>query len=415
MTTFVNQHLSVSRLRLFEECPRAFYFRYVEKDKDPIPENTDAPDFGKVIHAVLEGYYLEDVLLEGYSGPIETEKLLGRYRTLVRDGYHELAPGLVADLTAYQEGLQILRTYARSHPFVDHMVTLDVEREFRLPVGRTSILGYIDRVEKVDDETVRIIDYKTNRRLYRREELEDDLQMSVYGWAARVLYPWARKVEFEFEMLRFDARQRTVRTLEQLDDVSGYVEDLGGRTETEEKWPAKLNPNCSYCASRRRCDAYERALKKGHEVTRASKDDIDGLVEEREAVARIAKVAYARQKEIDDVLKARLDRTESGEFIAGGKRITFVAQSTTTYPRSVVDTFVRYGRSAVGIDLSQDAVEKRLLRVVPREVEALLDEVVTKIPERSVGDAMLLKATVDGLVHKEPTTPKLDVRPVKKR
>lgn len=36
-------------------------------------------------------------------------------------------------------------------------------------VGPFTVLGFIDRVDRVDDETVEVIDYKTNRLLFSRE------------------------------------------------------------------------------------------------------------------------------------------------------------------------------------------------------------------------------------------------------
>jgi RecB family exonuclease len=52
--------------------------------------------------------------------------------------------------------------------------------EFRLPLGSSSAIGCIDRVNRVNDETIEVVDYKTNRAIFTREEVDDSLQLSLY-------------------------------------------------------------------------------------------------------------------------------------------------------------------------------------------------------------------------------------------
>ncbi len=48
---FKNHHLSVSRLKLYENCPRAFELRYI---REAPTEGSTATDFGTCLHNVLE-------------------------------------------------------------------------------------------------------------------------------------------------------------------------------------------------------------------------------------------------------------------------------------------------------------------------------------------------------------------------
>src|SRR5690606_37092861 len=163
---------------------------------------------------------------------------------------------------------------------------LAVEKEFRIPAGRFTVLGYIDRIDWVNDETVRVIDYKTNRQLFNRDEVDHSLQLSLYQIAAKQLYPWAKRVELVFWKLRHGVWQETARTDAQLDDALAYVETLGEQTERATQFPAKLNTNCNYCDHRRHCPAYAEALEGKREEVCADLDDLEAVARERQEVAQ---------------------------------------------------------------------------------------------------------------------------------
>ena len=97
--------------------------------------------------------------------------------------------GLVG-LHEFGEGVAMLRDFVRAQGVVAHRDVLAVEHEFRLPVGRFTVLGFIDRVDRVDDETIEIVDYKTNRQLFTRDEVDTSLQLTLYEAAARQPAEW---------------------------------------------------------------------------------------------------------------------------------------------------------------------------------------------------------------------------------
>jgi hypothetical protein len=78
------------------------------------------------------------------------------------------------------------------------------EPAFKLPVDGDkyfTLRGRIDRVDKLDDETVEIIDYKSGSRVawdsqdrHKKEpaDLHKEIQPRMYHLAAKHLYPWAK-------------------------------------------------------------------------------------------------------------------------------------------------------------------------------------------------------------------------------
>lgn len=390
LATFKNDRLSVSRLKLYEQCPRQFFHKYVDREhKDDIDvyEKGEPAEFGTVLHAALELIY-QWIVAEEYSGRFPEGQLIVFYRE-VWQASKLVGTGL------YKEGLDLLRAFARDTPLVDHMNILAVEQEFNIDIDGFNMNGFIDRVDKLDDETIEIVDYKSARLMFTKSDLDTDLQMSVYGKAARVLYPWAKYARFTFRMLRHGLDQRTTRTAKTIDDAAGYVVALGKRTETDTVWEAKLNENCAYCDFRRRCEKYKLAVAGQLEITRAeSSDGLAEIAREREIVAIVAKTAYGRRDELDKILKAALAESDRDFLDAGDRRYQFIDQKTSiiTDPFDAIATLEEAGvpRAVIvaeALMLDQKKVEELrtgLLELQSREQQDLtrvkLNSVTARVP-----------------------------------
>lgn len=382
MTTvapFKNQHLSYSRLSRFETCPLSYRLHYIEKKQ---AEPGLPLRFGKTIHAVLERL-IKEVVDDERTGPLSEERAIELYR-------EAWGAERLTGMDVFAEGLAILRRFIAEQGVVDHRDVLAIEKEFRLPVGPFEVLGFIDRVDWIDDETVEVIDYKTNHQLFTRDEVDTSLQMSLYEVAVRRLWPWAKKVKLTFWMLRHGVRQETTRTEEQLADALAYVETLGRQTETATAYPARLNTNCSYCDHRKQCPAYADALKGKREFIVEDLADLEGVAREREEVARLAKALYARKEELEDILKAQLK--ERDELVLGGVRYRMFATTSLDYP---LEPTLSLLADATG--LSRDEVLGKLGAIDKKALDALLKSLGKKLDKPRVS---LLKAELEAHADK---------------
>ena len=382
MTTvapFKNQHLSYSRLSRFETCPLSYRLHYIEKKQ---AEPGLPLRFGKTIHAVLERL-IKEVVDDERTGPLSEERAIELYR-------EAWGAERLTGMDVFAEGLAILRRFIAEQGVVGHRDVLAIEKEFRLPVGPFEVLGFIDRVDWIDDETVEVIDYKTNHQLFTRDEVDTSLQMSLYEVAVRRLWPWAKKVKLTFWMLRHGVRQVTTRTEEQLADALAYVETLGRQTETATEYPARLNTNCSYCDHRKQCPAYADALKGKREFIVEDLADLEGVAREREEVARLAKALYARKEELEDILKAQLK--ERDELVLGGVRYRMFATTSLDYP---LEPTLSLLADATG--LSRDEVLGKLGAIDKKALDALLKSLGKKLDKPRVS---LLKAELEAHADK---------------
>ena len=374
---FVNKHLSYSRLSRFEQCPASFRLHYIDKQT---AEPGVPLKFGKLLHAVLEVLVREHMVNER-SGPLEEDRAIELYR----EGW---AKAGLTGMEVFQEGLVILGDFVRDQGELDHRNVLAIEKEFRLQVGRFTVLGFMDRIDWVDDETVEVIDYKTNRMLFTREEVDHSLQMSLYELAARELWPWAKNVQLTFNMLRHSVRMRTVRTPEQLEAAQSYVETVGAMTEAATEFPARINANCIYCDHRQHCPAYAEGLKGKHEVLCEDTADLDAVARERAEVARLAKILYSRKEELDGIIKAHLQ--DHDELLVDGVRYKMFNTTRLDYP---FEPTLRVLEGTTG--LSRDELVLRVGSIDKKAVDRLVKEV-----SKDRARTRLLKAELENVADK---------------
>ena len=377
---FTNEHLSFSRLSRYEQCPLAFRLHYIDRLEG-------APGlpllFGKAIHATLEDL-LREVLTLKLDGPLDEARALDLWSK------QWLREGGLHGIDVYQEGVSILRDFCRDEGAVRHESVLDIERPFELQIGRFLVVGALDRVNALDAETVEIVDYKSNRVLFTRAEVDASLQMSLYQLAAEKLWPWAKSIRLTFQMLRHSIRMETTRSREQLETAKAYVATLGEQIESATEFPPRLNANCSYCDHKLQCPTYAEALKGKRYVVAENLTDLALVAKEREEVAAIAKLAYSRKGELEEVLRARIEK--DGEVHAAGHKYSLFTIANTTYPfEATVERLVE------GTGLARDEVLRKVAVIDKGALEDLLKESRKRLPRAQVA---MLRADVETLAER---------------
>lgn len=386
---FKNRYLSVFRLKTYEQCPLAFKLRYIEK-ANPVRDPT-AFEMGTLVHEALEMIYLW-IIAEEFSGYVPIDVITQSYRKAFE-------ASKVATVELFQEGLEIVRRYFKMHPQVDHRSILAVEQEFNIKIGDYWVNGFIDRVDKPADDEIEVLDYKTNRLLFTQEEVDSDIQASIYTIACQELYPWARKIKFGFDMLRFDVRLRTERNQDQLKIVEDYVSSIGKRSESlESGYPAKLNSFCAWCDFRTRCPDYAKALSGELLDVVLNTDDIESLTRERERISAVAKIAEARKRTIEKHLKDYIQ--EHGPFSANGLSYSLDQYFSKHYP---LEKTIELLKLRTG--LPEDDIRKEILVIDSKR----MDEFVKSIDIRSATKTML-KAELASVADRKPQKPRIEVR-----
>lgn len=173
----VIEYLSYSQMEAFKTCPLHYKARYILKL--PVP-STAAQSFGTSVHAALNDYYLQ--VLKGEKPKEET-----LFSLLDKNWINEGYLSRVHEKQMKERGKEIMRTFlGKFHQPTSTPLALEQPFIFKITNGNKllKIGGKIDRVDKLEDGRIEIIDYKTGANEPRQTDLDKNLQLTVYALAA---------------------------------------------------------------------------------------------------------------------------------------------------------------------------------------------------------------------------------------
>jgi len=177
-------HFSASQIICYLQCPLQYHFQYemgIAWEKTP-----SAVLFGGAIHKGVE--QINKGLM---NGGIDIAMAKTEFTVAWKDGTSSDEIAWKEDPSElYQKGGQLLELYANE--MKDQKPT-EVELPFRLPIVDPKTGLFIvqrDFVGKIDaiftDDT--IIEIKTTGRSPAQQEIDQNLQITLYSWAYRLLY-----------------------------------------------------------------------------------------------------------------------------------------------------------------------------------------------------------------------------------
>lgn len=142
----------------------------------------------------------------------------------------------------------------------DGVTKVEVERDFTLKMGRAVLSGSADRLEFMDDGSVRIIDLKTGKTPPTNKDTETNPQLGAYQVAAQAgaFGPEATEVAgAQLLYIATSAKQAVTRNQAPLKDPdSNWAKDQIAQAVTvmsNDHFTAKINPMCQMCPVRRSC------------------------------------------------------------------------------------------------------------------------------------------------------------------
>ncbi|MCB9798111.1 ATP-dependent helicase [Candidatus Nomurabacteria bacterium] len=260
---------SFSQIKAYETCPYQYKLMHVLK----IPTKGSASfSFGSSMHNTLHAFYkqiqqLNSAQQASLFGPLVQSSSDGEVQV---PGFRELLDmyekNWISDWYKspsqregyYQKGKEILKTFYESQQG-QWDIPVGLESWFKIQVGDHLLHGRIDRLDKLDDGSLEIIDYKTGKT---KEKLawDDKEQLLIYQIAAQTL-PEFRN-EGQVSKLTFYYLNDNVKTsfigeekdLEKLKTkLSGVLDAIGTRDFTPKPGPF----TCGYCDYKEICEYRE--------------------------------------------------------------------------------------------------------------------------------------------------------------
>lgn len=178
--------VSASRLQTYMDCPRKYYFSFVEKiDHRPVERLKIAPDeMGVIEHDIIEQYFAlrlidENLVFEPKFHEVLCTQALNEF--LVKNKIllnEKIRLVTFFELLHYtQNGIEFLINFCRSN--------LAVKIEFERPLGENpwGLIGYIDCLVHLGDDKIAVFDFKRSGAAVgsKRETLAfDKIQIWVY-------------------------------------------------------------------------------------------------------------------------------------------------------------------------------------------------------------------------------------------
>jgi len=165
------QTWSATKLKTYLSCKRRFYFNYIAKIKEhTLTLKPKSFEVGDIVHKALEKGIKEECLSEEFLSTFFAS-------------YQKNNPYLTLELELWKRKLStfILLENLRKE---NGIKTISVEEPFEIEYQGVKLIGTIDRIDKLSDGTLEILDYKTSSSLKidtaKTYEKTDDFQLEFY-------------------------------------------------------------------------------------------------------------------------------------------------------------------------------------------------------------------------------------------
>lgn len=249
---------SHSRISSFENCPKQFEFRYVQKIES---ESESIEAFvGKRVHEVLERLYE----FAGRGQLPGVEKVVDRYHKLWEEAYDAERVRIVregATLGFYRSlGERCVRGYYLRHYPFDDGETLGLEKRVVFPLddgGEYRMQGIIDRISRARDGAIEVHDYKTGARVPTQRALDEDRQLALYQIGLARELGEDRPFRLVWHYVAKDVTRVSTRTPEALDALRRTTIARIDEIRSAAAYPPRKSALCSWCEYRAICPAFE--------------------------------------------------------------------------------------------------------------------------------------------------------------
>jgi len=238
-----DMRFSASGIKMYEDCPLKFKYAYVLRI--PTPQKTFF-QIGTDVHAVFE--QMSRLKMQGEVPD------MSRARELLDARW---------DPTGFSSHTQERQEYDRMQRMLDFWVdfeqknlneTVGVEEWFDLSLDGAKFGGYIDRLDRTPDGNYIVIDYKTNKTPYTRNQLKEDVQIALYCIAVKEKYGKLPVQAGHMYVNPDVAELRLVDVSEEgVKDVAGRIKEMVSRIIGED-FEVREEPNCRFCDYKGICE-----------------------------------------------------------------------------------------------------------------------------------------------------------------
>jgi len=303
----IPKSLSATSMNVAQLCMARWKAEMFEKAGGPA--NT-AASLGTSVHGALELYVTKCILAGEFPATIATLLLFFKMTYTSTFGSSDV------ETEEYKDGVDMLqRWHARTDFTTFEVLTCEVKTSFDITTSAGPIpFNYIwDRFDRIDADTIRVVDYKSNRWDINPLDLKKKIQARAYGVAAQIQYPEAKKIWVEFDMLRHDGPKGIVFSREENIGMWRFMQETAERIigTSEEDTPETLNAECRFCIRKFNCTALQKNIAVGGLMAFASPQDAIDL---RAALEWQLAGINSTMKDLDAMILAQAKAEDAFEY-----------------------------------------------------------------------------------------------------
>lgn len=311
--------LSATGVKDFLQCKLKTVFRY---DRDIPRVMNDHARVGIGVHEALEKFTRR--MMEKKSFPDQSD-----YEFAITTFMDKAADIGLANMEFYEDGkLMVTEWVDRFDPSEE---VLEVEHFFQVdtPDG-IPIVGAIDKVRIINEDTIEIVDYKTSRQALSTWQLKDDIQLSMYDLAASIVWPQYSNRIVTLEYPRINKSVSSYRTADQQDTFRRFLVStwkyMNEIVDDEQK--GRINNLCGWCDYSAFCPAYAETIADKRRILPSVTDmDPDEFLNHWQHIAGQKSILENRQREMKMMAS---EKAVLGETIATAQKELYSTQAGRT-------------------------------------------------------------------------------------
>jgi RecB family exonuclease len=243
--------LSYSAIETYKTCKRKYYYNYILK----LPKKT-WPWFtlGSFIHLILEKYHKLSKRFKKYNHNYDKKQLMLRCFNSALKLNQRSSERISKSQMA--EAKEIIKNYFNFIENNDPDVFY-IEQSFKIKLfDEVYLHGYIDRIDKLEENHYHIVDYKTSKT---KSESKDSLQLSIYAIALKHILNKNIKIDKSLLFLRFKLKydkapqENDEKILKEVTEKAKEIK-IARDTFKDSEWESTPNKYCFMCDFKTRCE-----------------------------------------------------------------------------------------------------------------------------------------------------------------
>jgi hypothetical protein len=327
---------------------------------------------------------------KGEFSKADKKKILDKYvEASVEEG--------IMDMTIHKEGIELIKRRIDDFDLGEGILSL--EEKFGMDGGRDvttedgiPLIGAMDKVVKVDDDTILVVDYKTSKTAPTTDQMRNDIQLSIYDLVASIIWPEYKNIILSLDLLKSDI-QYTYRTEIERADFSKYLRTIYDSMCNIKKKDAKaqLNIFCPWCDYKEYCPMYKKACEKSdYAFLSPMHYSDDKLIDEWKFVKSTSKILEERGRELSMIILEKIKR--NGVNMSNTNTEIYIRQNA---------------RKSWDIDkIAERIPHEYFIKMVKGVNNKMIDDYVTKDPsaKNELKDALQVNYTKPFLAEKKAKT-----------